>query len=68
MSKSDDPAGQAFRLFLPAFYVAADDQSPVRGKKPGEAPEGMAYVIQVLEKVQMIFLHIQDQTYFREET
>ena len=47
--------------------VSVDDQSTVSREKLRKFPEGMADVIDVLEEIQMIGIHVQDHTDLREE-
>ena len=47
--------------------VGVDDQSTVSREKLCKFPEGMADVIDVLEEIQMIGIHVQDHTDLREE-
>ncbi len=47
--------------------VGVDDQSAERREKLCKFPEGMADVIDVLEEIQMIGIHVQDHTDLREK-
>ena len=47
--------------------VGVDDQSTVSREKLCKFPEGMADVVNVLEEIQMIGIHVQDHTDLREE-
>ena len=47
--------------------VSIDDQGAVSRKKFCKLPEGMADIVNILEEIQMVRIHVQDDTDFREE-
>ena len=62
-----DPAGQVLRQLLITVDVTVYDQRTVLWQQLCKLPERMADICQIVEKVQMILLHIQDQTDFGEK-
>ena len=56
--ESGHPAGQALRQLLQPLNSAVYNKKSVLGKLHGKLAERMADVLQILEKVQMIFLNI----------
>ena len=47
--------------------ISIDDQSSVRRKKLSKFPEGMTDIVNILEEVQMVGIHVQDHADLREE-
>ena len=47
--------------------ITVDDQGTVSRKFFCKQPEGMADIVNILKEIQMIGIHIQDDTDFREK-
>ena len=64
---SDDVAVKPFKDGIYFRNFTIDDQGAVCRKKGSKLMEGAADMSDILEKVQMVFFHIEDNTYFREK-
>ena len=62
----NDLAGKSFDNFLIARCVRIDDQGSVRWQQLGKFAEGMTDVVNILEKVQMVCVNVQDNADLRE--
>ena len=47
--------------------IRIDDQGSVCGKQLGKSAEGMTDIINILKKVQMVSINVQDHTDLREK-
>ena len=64
---SYNPAGKSPADFFVIFYVAVNDKRSVIRKQFRKLAERMADVLQILEKIKMIFLDVQYNADFREK-
>ncbi len=63
-TKRDDTAGQGVRYFRDTRDVAVYDECSIRRQQFGEFMERIANVIDIFEKIQMIFFYIKNDTDF----
>ena len=63
-----DFTGKAFCDVIVFRCICIDDQHAVSRKQTGKFAEGMADIIDILKKVKMICIHIENDADFREET
>ena len=47
--------------------IRIDDQGSVCGKQLGKSAEGMTDIVNILKEIQMVCIHIQDNTDLREK-
>ena len=64
----DNFAAKAFGYVIVFRRIGVDDQHAVGREQTGKFAEGMADIINILKKVKMIRIHIEDDADFREET
>ena len=57
-SKCNDTAGQPLRNLSIIRYIAVDDQNAVIRQLLGKQAEGMANIVQILEEIEMVCLHV----------
>ena len=66
-AESDNLAVQIMGNSLYFRGICIDDQSTIRGQKLGKTVKGMADIVNILKEIQMIGIHVQDDTDFREK-
>ena len=62
-----DLAGQSFCQLIQVFNLTVDDQRAVVRQQLGKFAEGMTDVVNILEKVQMVCVNVQDNADLREK-
>ena len=66
-SKRDYLAGKPFAEFLIALNLSVDNQGTVCLGVAGKLMEGCPHIVEILEKVQMLCLYIENDAVFWEE-